>query len=120
MRRYRPAPTVEYSFGPGPITPAVKAIILANIAFFIASQLYQPLLKYLGIVPEWVLTRGWVWQLGTYMFMHANVPHILFNMLGVWMFGVELERTWGTKFFARFYAIVGVGAGVTVVLASLL
>jgi membrane associated rhomboid family serine protease len=120
MRRYGPATAVSYSFGPGPVTPAVKAIILANIAFFIVSQLYEPTLKYLGVVPELVLTRGWLWQLATYMFMHANVPHILFNMLGVWMFGVELERTWGTRFFTRFYAVTGIGAGVTVVLASLL
>jgi len=120
MRRYGPATTVNYSFGPGPVTPAVKAIILANIGFFVLSQLYEPSLKYLGVVPELVLTRGWLWQVATYMFMHAGVSHILFNMLGVWMFGVELERTWGTRFFARFYAITGIGAGVTVVLASLL
>jgi membrane associated rhomboid family serine protease len=54
------------------------------------------------------------------MFLHADVLHILFNMLGIWMFGVELERMWGTRFFTRFYAVTGIGAGVTVVLASLL
>ena len=37
--------------------------------------------------------------------------HILFNMLGVWMFGVELERLWGTQFFSRFYAVTGIGGG---------
>ena len=119
MRRYRPA-AVEYSFGPGPVTPAVKAIILANIAVFIVSQFYDPIIRYLGVVPQDVLTRGWLWQLATYMFLHASPLHILFNMLGIWMFGVELERMWGTRFFARFYAITGLGAGATVVLASLL
>jgi membrane associated rhomboid family serine protease len=55
------------------------------------------------------------------MFVHARNPtHILFNMLGLWMFGVELERMWGTKFFARYYAITGVGAGLTTILVSLL
>lgn len=120
MRRYGPATTFSSSLGPGPITPAVKAIILANIAFFIVSQFYEPITDYLGLVPEAVLERFWVWQLATYMFLHANAMHILFNMLGVWMFGVELERTWGTKFFARFYAVTGIGAGITVVVASLL
>ena len=120
MRRYGPAATINYSFGPGPITPAVKAIIFANIAFFVVSQFYDPIIDYLGLVPQAVLTQGWLWQLASYMFLHVGVGHILFNMLGVWMFGVELERMWGTAFFARFYAITGIGAGITVVAASLL
>ena len=98
----------------------MKAIILANIAFFIASQLYDPIIQYLGLNPQAVLTKFWLWPLATYMFLHASPGHILFNMLGIWMFGVELERTWGTKFFARFYAVTGIGAGITVVVASLL
>ena len=120
MRRYGPATTVSYSFGPGPVTPAVKAIIFANIGLFVVSQFYPRIALYLGVIPEAVLERGWLWQLATYMFLHADAMHILFNMLGVWMFGVELERTWGTRFFSRFYAVTGVGAGITVVLASLL
>ena len=54
------------------------------------------------------------------MFLHAGPMHILFNMLGVWMFGTELERAWGTQAFARYYAITGVGAGVVAVAASFL
>ena len=52
------------------------------------------------------------------MFLHANLLHVGFNMLALWMFGVELERLWGTRFFARYYAITGVGAGLCVMLAS--
>ena len=102
---------MSYSFGPGPITPAVKAIILANIGFFVVSLFFRRSSLISALIPEAVLERGWLWQLATYMFLHADAMHILFNMLGVWMFGVELERTWGTRFFARFYAITGVGAG---------
>ncbi len=120
MRRYGPATSVSYSFGPGGMTPAVKAIILANIAFFVVAQFYGRITDYLGVVPQDVLGRFRVWQLATYMFLHVDVMHILFNMLGVWMFGVELERLWGTKFFARFYAVTGIGAGITVVAASVL
>jgi membrane associated rhomboid family serine protease len=111
---------MTYSFGPGPITPAVKAIIWANIAFFIVSLFYSDIIGYLGLTPEAVVEHGWIWQPATYMFLHAGAMHILFNMLGVWMFGVELERMWGTKFFARYYAITGVGAGLTAIAASLL
>ena len=46
------------------------------------------------------------------MFLHARGPsHILFNMLILWMFGVELERTWRTPFFVKYYFVTGVGAG---------
>ena len=39
-------------------------------------------------------------------------------MLGIWMFGVELERMWGTKFFLQYYAITGVGAAITTMLVA--
>jgi membrane associated rhomboid family serine protease len=52
------------------------------------------------------------------MFVHAGVFHILFNMLALWMFGVELERMWGSRFFAKYYFICGVGAAATTMLLS--
>ncbi len=64
--------------------------------------------------------RQWIWQPVTYMFLHAGITHILFNMLGIWMFGVELERMWGTRFFIRYYAITGIGAAITTLLVALL
>ncbi len=51
------------------------------------------------------------YQLITYMFMHGSFPHILFNMLGLWMFGSIIERVWGPKRFLLFYLICGVAAG---------
>ena len=120
MRRYGPATSMTYSFGPGPITPAVKAIIWTNIAFFVIALFYPAVIRYLGLTPAAVLEHGWIWQPATYMFLHAGAMHILFNMLGVWMFGVELERMWGTQFFARYYAITGLGAALTAIVASLL
>jgi membrane associated rhomboid family serine protease len=120
MRRYSPPSSLSYAFGPGPVSPAVKWIIIANIVMFVASLIYRPIVDYLGLTPQLVVKKGWIWQLGTYMFLHGGPVHILFNMLGVWMFGTELERLWGTKFFCRFYAITGVGAGLTVVAVGML
>ena len=121
MRRYSPRPSsLSYAFGPGPISPAVKWIIIANVVMFVATLIYRPILLYLGLTPQRVVTEGWIWQLATYMFLHGGPVHILFNMLGVWMFGTELERLWGTKFFSRFYAITGIGAGLTVLAVGLL
>jgi membrane associated rhomboid family serine protease len=121
MRRYPRSHAVTYAFGPGPITPAVKWIIWINIAAYIASLAFQQIHNYLGLVPQDVIERLWLWQPVTYMFLHTtNYFHILFNMLGIWMFGVELERMWGTRFFLKYYAITGVGAAVCVILVSLI
>ncbi len=106
--------------GPGPVTPVVKALLVANVAMFVVSRLLPGLVAPLGLVPEEVLTQLRVWQLVTYLFLHGGVFHILFNMLTLWMFGVELERMWGSRYFARFYFVAGVGAGLTQIIASLL
>jgi membrane associated rhomboid family serine protease len=51
-------------------------------------------------------------QLVTYMFVHANLEHIFFNMFALWMFGRTLETVWGPKRFLLYYLVCGVGAGV--------
>ena len=113
---------MTYAFGPGPWSPAVRMIILINVAIFVAS-LVAPvtILQWLGLMPADVM-RGEVWQLATYLFVHSprTLSHVLFNMLAVWMFGTELERRWGTVAFAKYYLITGIGAGICVVAVSLL
>jgi len=108
-------------FGPGPMTYAVLALIIANVAVFLPS-FFAPAFfdNYFGLVPELVLTRGWVWQIATYAFIHADIIHLLFNMLIVWMFGIDLERRWGAQAFTKFYMVCAVGAAATVLLVSLL
>ena len=111
------------AFGPGPMTPAVRSILIANVAVFVMT-LFAPevIVQAFGLSPTLVLEGLRVWQLGTYLFVHSPTQwsHILFNMLAVWMFGVELERRWGTRAFVRYYFITGVGAGVSMILVSLL
>jgi membrane associated rhomboid family serine protease len=121
MSRYAPRPAaIHYSFGPGPITPAVKWLIIANVVMFLATLAYGRIVAYLGLSPEIIVERFWVWQLATYLFLHGGFTHILFNMLGIWMFGVELERLWGTRQFLKYYAITGIGAGLTVLAVGIL
>jgi membrane associated rhomboid family serine protease len=119
VRRY-PASTYSYSFGPGPLTPAVKALIIANVVVFLATTFLPIVTVILGLSPEIVFGRFWVWQPVTYMFVHGGLLHLLFNMLALWLFGVELERYWGTHAFARYYFVTGVGAGLTLLVLSLL
>jgi membrane associated rhomboid family serine protease len=111
---------VQYSFGPGGLTPAVKWLIIANVAMFVAVILVPALASPLALTSSQVWEHGWIWQLVTYMFLHAGVFHILFNMLGLWMFGVDLEKMWGTAFFTRFYFVTGIGAGAFTVALSML
>jgi membrane associated rhomboid family serine protease len=122
MPRYpsRPTSRSSFSFGPGQISTAIKAIIGVNVVMFLATFFIPALQIQLGLVPMWVLREKRVWQLVTYMFIHAGLFHILFNMLALWMFGAELERIWGTRFFLKFYFITGIGAGCLTVLISLL
>lgn len=112
-----------YSFGPGPLTPAVRAIIFSNVGVFLLTLVWSdPVVQLFGLTPSDVIERARVWQLATYLFVHSpsSISHIIFNMLAVWMFGVELENRWGTVAFAKYYAITGIGAGVSMVLVSLL
>jgi len=55
----------------------------------------------------------YIWQPLTYMFLHSpvEITHILFNMLGLFIFGRELEQYWGTRTFIKYYLICGIGAG---------
>ena len=53
-----------------------------------------------------------LYQLFTYMFMHANLEHIFFNMFAVWMFGRTLEMVFGPKRFLTYYLVCGIGAGI--------
>lgn len=110
---------VAYSFGPGPLSPAVKALVIANVVAFLAGMAVPEMTLRLGLQPSAVF-GGALWQPVTYMFLHGGVSHILFNMLSLWMFGVELERMWGTAFFTRFYFVCGVGAAATTIVLSLL
>jgi len=120
-----PSSGYRIAIGPGGMSPAIKMLLIANIAMFVLTSLvpisvHQEINSWFGLKPDAMLTQGRIWQPVTYMFLHADTMHILFNMLGLWMFGVELERTWGTPFFLRYYFVVGVGAALMIVGLSLL
>lgn len=53
-----------------------------------------------------------IYQLVTYMFMHATFMHLFFNMFALWMFGRLMEQVWGQKRFLIYYMVCGIGAAV--------
>lgn len=118
--RGSPGTSFTYSIGPGPLTPAVKALIVLNAGAFLVGVLAPSITLLMGLIPAAVVERGWVWQPLTYMFLHGGLFHLLFNMLALWMFGVELERQWGTVFFARYYLVAGLGAAATTIVLALM
>jgi membrane associated rhomboid family serine protease len=98
----------------------MKALIATNVVMFLATTFIPGLENQLALVPRRVVHGPRIYELVTYMFIHAGLLHILFNMLALWMFGTELEHMWGTRFFLKFYFIAGIGAGALTVLLTLL
>ena len=115
---YRPSPFGGFKFFP----PVIKALLISNTAIFLFTGFFG-LFRFHGnsfgdiisaVLPLYPLSEGFkVWQLFTYMFLHAGFMHLLFNMFALWMFGMELENTWGSKKFFTYYMICGIGAGLS-------
>jgi membrane associated rhomboid family serine protease len=98
----------RYSF-----SSVVFYLIGINILIFIISQrgIFPQLTYLLALFPPFV-RAGWVWQFVTYMFAHAGWQHLLFNMLGLFVFGYQVERRLGSSEFLLYYLLTGTLAGV--------
>lgn len=82
-----------------PISPVTKAFMLLCVGLFCLFQLLPPAME--APFALWPLNSGRFlpWQPLTYAFLHGDVLHLFFNMLGLWMFGSELEAIWGRRRF---------------------
>jgi membrane associated rhomboid family serine protease len=103
-------------FSSGNFPNGVKWLLISNTVVFVLS--YLAYVAGLGnifgpfaLVPRLVVYHFAIWELVTYLFLHGGVMHLLFNMLTLWMFGVTLERDWGTRRFLKYYFLCGIGAG---------
>jgi membrane associated rhomboid family serine protease len=100
---------------------AIRNIIIANVAVYLFTLLFQVqqfVANNFGLVPYNILTKGYVWQLFTYMFVHGGFGHLFWNMFVLWMFGMEIENYWGKREFYKFYFITGIGSGLITLLFS--
>jgi membrane associated rhomboid family serine protease len=86
-------------------------LIIMNVAVFLLNRVSPRSQLYLALIPQLVLQRGFFWMVLTYMFVHGGFTHILFNMLGLFIFGSPLERQMGSNEFLLFYIATGVGTG---------
>ncbi|HEY6292260.1 MAG TPA: rhomboid family intramembrane serine protease [Terriglobia bacterium] len=113
MARYGQA---QISFGP-PLTGVVKSLVIVTSAAFlltyVPAQFVEWRLPFLlfGLTPYAVTHHLWIWQLGTYLFLHGGWFHIIFNLFALWMFGYDLERAWGSQRFLLYFFLTGIGAG---------
>jgi membrane associated rhomboid family serine protease len=103
-----------------PMPPITQALLLINVALFcIDIALGESLSRWMAL---WPLASGefMPWQVVTYAFMHGGIGHLFFNMMGLWMFGSELEQMWGKQRFIRFYAASVLAAAATQLVLSML
>lgn len=130
---YRPSGFGGFSFFP----PVIKNLLIINGVVFFLQMMIEKIS--FGGVPGWYFLNRYfalnplvgfdqagqsynfqIWQLFTYQFMHADFTHIFFNMLMLWMFGMEIENLWGSKKFLVFYLTAGiVGALFQLILSPL-
>lgn len=93
-----------------------KNLLIINVLVFIAMLV----LRQMGVanlndifgLHFFMAADFHIYQLFTYMFMHAGWEHIILNMFMLWMFGAVMEQVWGTKRFIFYYIFCGVGAGI--------
>ncbi len=95
--------------------PVTKNLLIINVLFFlgryVASLYGIDLEDALGL--HFVLASHFhLYQVFTYMFMHANLAHIFFNMFAVWMFGCTIENHMGSRRYLLYYLTCGLGAAV--------
>lgn len=100
------------------ISPVVKWLLIANVAIFLVEAFLFAGTKQLTIIDKLfaVYPSGLqliqVWRYITYQFLHADMFHLFFNMLGLFFLGPTLERHWGSKRFLYFYLGCGIAGGI--------
>lgn len=119
---YRPTGFRGFSFFP----PVIKNLLIINAAVFFVQilggqiavstgvSLESAIIKYFALIPLGVFADAsfYPWQLVSYQFLHGGFGHIFFNMFALWMFGMEIENSWGSKKFLYYYLLSGIGAGI--------
>jgi membrane associated rhomboid family serine protease len=98
---------------------AVYWLIGINVLIFLAMRYFGRdvlifLYEIMPMRPYLVVHNGWVWTFVTYMFVHdfRGLSHILFNMLGLYIFGSYVEKQMGSREFLLYYFVTGALAGV--------
>lgn len=96
------------------IPPLTRLLIFANVLVFLGEVLSGGML--IAAFALWPLDAAnpafHAWQVVTYSFLHASLPHLLFNMFALFMFGGEIERVMGAQRYFTLYMASVVSAAV--------
>ncbi len=99
------------------LEPVTRALLFINIGVFLLQQVfYAPMMVNFALWPGGAQFAPW--QLVTYAFLHGGFAHLAFNMLGLMVFGNDLERLWGPRRFATYYLASVVTAVLTQIVVT--
>jgi len=90
-------------------------LIVINVAVFFyfymqGGRVLERAIVSLGTIPSHILAGERLWTLLTSMFMHADLMHILGNMVYLWVFGDNIEDALGHFKYFVFYLLGGSAA----------
>lgn len=103
------------------LPPVTQALVLVNVGVFCLQLLLGSFFDLDRLLALWPLGSGFLpWQLGTYAFLHGGMSHLVFNMLGLWMFGSELEQVWGRNRYLQYYAVSVLSAAVAQLVVTMI
>jgi membrane associated rhomboid family serine protease len=107
-----PIPLRRHRSGTSHFPVVTLTLIALNVIFFAANsengELSVTVAQQWGLIPH----AANLVTLITHIFLHANWPHLLGNMLGLWLFGPHVEEALGKLEYALFYVGCGVAAGI--------
>jgi membrane associated rhomboid family serine protease len=105
-RRRSSNPVIDFLTG-----NVVNQIIVINVIIYVIETILArtAFIDLFGLTPRLVVTKGYVWQIVTYMFLHGSIWHLILNMFIIWMFGTPLESVWGSNRFLNYYFVCGFG-----------
>jgi membrane associated rhomboid family serine protease len=100
------------------IPPLTRNLMIACVVAFFLGE-FIPLVGWFAL---WPVNSGHFmpWQPLTYALLHGNTSHLFFNMLGLWMFGSELEQLWGRNRYLQFIGVCVLSAAAAQLLVTLL
>jgi membrane associated rhomboid family serine protease len=87
-------------------------VLIYAAGAFLGRGFWYYLAEWMSMIPYKITEDKWLWTFVTYMFMHGDFRHIFFNMLGLLIFGLHVEKQMGSKEFLLYYFVTGTLAGV--------
>jgi len=94
------------------LPPVTRWLVVLSFAGWLAEMMLGFKLNfYLGLVPFNLVSQFWVWQPFTYIFIHADFWHFLFNAFMLWMLGRIIEPALGSRKFLLYFLVCGAAAG---------